>query len=110
MRHTAKRRIGAIGNLFPSRWITLLMAALMGVAIARPACAAEDDTSWRIGLEFAWVDPSGDFATTSVDDNTVRASFDTGYGAGVRGEYRLARQYGVELSACLLYTSDAADE
>jgi outer membrane protein W len=100
MRHTeSNRRIGPIGGLFPSPWLALLIVALAAVAIAGSTCAAEDDTSWRVGLEFALVDPSGDFSTTSDNGNAVRASYDTGLGAGARGEYRFSDQYGVELSA-----------
>lgn len=92
------RSTRSVCNLFPSRWFTLFIVTLAAVAITGPARAAEDDTHWRVALEFAWVDPSGDFATTNVNGNTVRATYDTGYGAGVRGEYRFAPQYGVELS------------
>jgi len=93
------RSIGPIGNLYPSRWFTLLIVVLAAVAIAGSARAAEDDTSWRVGLEFAWLDPSGDFSTTTVDDNTVRSRYDSGFGVGTRGEYQFAPQFGVELSA-----------
>lgn len=100
MRHTeSNRRIGPIGNLFPSRWLALWIVALAAVAISAPAWAAEDDATWRVGLELAWVDPSGDFSTTTVTGNTVTASYDAGFGVGMRGEYKFARQYGVELSA-----------
>jgi outer membrane protein W len=100
MRHTdEKQDFGPIGKLFPSRWITLLIVALMVFLLADRTGAAERETSWRIGLEFTWVNPSGDFSTTTGDGNTVRASYDTGFGAGARGEFRFAPQYGVELSA-----------
>jgi len=100
MRHTENnRRVGPIGNLYSSRWLSLLIVALAVVAFAGSTCAAEDETSWRVGLELAWVDPSGDFSTTTANDNTVKASYDTGYGVGVRGEYQFESQYGVELSA-----------
>ena len=100
MRHTkSNRRIGPIGGLFPSRWLALLIVALAAVAIAGSVRAAEDENSWRVGLEFVWVSPSGDFSTTTVSDNTVRASWDTGYGVGVRGEYQFESRFGVELSA-----------
>lgn len=93
-----KRNIGPIGNLFPSRWLALLIVALAMVVIASPARAEEDDSSWRVGAEFAWVDPCGDFVATTGNGDTVRGSYNTGFGAGVRGEYRFSRLYGVELS------------
>jgi len=100
MRHTeSNRRIGPIGNLFPSRWLVLLIVTLALLAFTAPAWAAEDNATWRVGLEFAWVNPSGDFSTTTVSDNTARVIWDNGYGAGVRGEYQFESRFGVELSA-----------
>lgn len=95
----SNRRIGPIGSLFPSHRLAMLIVALAAVAIAGSARAAADDNSWRVGLEFAWVNPSGDFSTTDVSGTTVRASWDTGYGMGVRGEYQFDSRFGVELSA-----------
>jgi outer membrane protein W len=98
MRHTKDKSIGPIGNLFPSRRLALLIVALTAFAMLGTA-RADDDTHWRVGLEFAWVDPSGDFSSTTVNDNTVSASYESGYGVGTRGEYQFAPQFGVELSA-----------
>ena len=100
MRHADnKQRFGPIGKLFPSRWLALVVLALVLILFANTAQAKEDETGWRVALEFTWVDPSGDFSTTSGDGNTVRASYNTGFGVGMRGEFQFARQYGAELSA-----------
>jgi outer membrane protein W len=75
-----------------------LIVALAAIA-AFGTARADEDAHWRVGLEFAWVDPSGDFSTTNVSGISAKASYDTGFGVGARAEYQFASQYGVELSA-----------
>lgn len=59
--------------------------------------AADSEPTWTIRLDLSWVDPSGDFVTTSVSGATVGTSFDTGFGGGLRGEYQFSPRLGVEL-------------
>ena len=94
----SNRKTGMACNIFPSPWLALLIAVIALAAVAWPSIADAQDDSWRIGLELAWVDPSGNFSATE-NGTTAYASYDTGFGAGLRGEYQFGRRLGVELSA-----------
>jgi len=55
-----------------------------------------DNRGWRLRLDFSWVNPSGsiDFVDT---DPGFDFDLDTGFGIGLRGEYRFSDRLGVEL-------------
>ena len=63
---------------------------------------------WRLRLDFSWVNPSGNFNSTYAGWETVGVSFDTGFGAGLRGEYQFSRQLGVELGVLAAGSVDVA--
>lgn len=106
MRHTkikhrnndVKRRGGRLSKRFSVPCFALTIVALTQFETTESARAAEDDVTWHVGLELAWVDPSGDFATTNVNGTTFGTSYDTGFGGGMRGEYQFSDRFGVELS------------
>ncbi len=67
--------------------------------ILQPTHAQQFDPSWRLHVEFAVVDPSGDFATVDVGGSGVVVGFDSAVGAGLRGEYQFSKLLGVEIGA-----------
>jgi outer membrane protein W len=93
-----KSRGGRLSQRFSVSYFTLTIVALTLLAPTESACSADDAAIWHVGLEFAWVDPSGDFGTTTVDGNTFGTSYDSGFGGGLRGEYQFSDRFGVELS------------
>ena len=74
-----------------------LVALVAIVAITGlPGTRADEDSGWRLRVDFAVVDPSNDPSDVVIDGGTVRTDFDTGVGAGVRAEYQLNRRVGID--------------
>ena len=91
------RRRELMSDRLPGHYFTLIVVALAAVGTMELAWAAEDAPVWTLRVDLSWVDPSGDFVATSVDDGTVATSFDAGFGGGLRGEYHFSERFGVEL-------------
>ena len=75
--------------------LAIVALALTAMSVM-PARAAETEPAWRLRFDLSWVDPSGDFVSADVGSSTFTAGFDTGIGAGVRGEYQFTNMLGVE--------------
>ena len=73
------------------------IAVLAMFTILDPAHAQQFDPSWRLHVEFAVVDPSGEFAAEDVDGIGVQVGFDTAVGASLRGEYQFSKLLGFEV-------------
>ena len=92
------------------RWTSLGIVSLAVIATTGPTWAVEEKPLWRVGVELSWVDPSGDFVATNVSGTTSEASYDTGVGGGVRGEYRYSSRYGVELGVVSAASVDVSSQ
>jgi len=87
---------------------TLSFAALMVVVTSHSAWAQDEDSPWRLRFDLSWIDPSGSFVTTGVGGRTFESSIETGFGAGVRGEYRFSSRLGLELGVLSAGSVDIA--
>jgi outer membrane protein W len=78
---------------------SICIAILAMFANLAPAYSQDFDPTWRLHVDFAVVDPSGNFVVADVDGAGVQVGFDTVVGAGLRGEYQFSELLGVELGA-----------
>lgn len=78
---------------------SISIAVLAMFTILEPVHAQQFDPSWRIHVEYAVVDPSGDVAAEDADGIGVQVGFDNAVGASVRGEYQFSKLLGFELGA-----------
>jgi hypothetical protein len=86
------------------------IAILAIFTILQPTHAQHFDPSWRLHVEFAVVDPSGDFATVDVGGSGVVVGFDSAVGAGLRGEYQFSKLLGVEIGLRSAHSGRVASE
>ncbi len=75
----------------------LFVVALAVTTAVQTTRAADDDPAWTVRFDVAWADPSGDFEATATGAGTLETSFDSGFGAGLRGEYQFSPRFGLDL-------------
>jgi len=77
-----------------SHWRLEMTVAALLLAVTTTSVAQE---SWRLRVDFSWLNPSGSIVSTDYADKTAGVDFETGAGAGIRGEYQYSNRFGVEL-------------
>ncbi len=77
--------------------LVLAFIAWLLFACTQPAGGQEFQPGWRLHLDLAVVNASGDFVAVDVGGAGVDVDFDSAVGAGLRGEYRFSELLGVEI-------------